>query len=210
MSGTRIRHPILRLDVIGPGGDRRSEHRVFCRRKGRSVPVGTCASCVRCDAIVAEPLPAVVCTPALDESTLAPDPLGVRTPVGGMLQEGTIAIDPDTTVREALGLLRSEDRRSVAVVDEKRAILGVVHEAAFLRRGLAAPRDEDVAHVMSGTIAIHEAMPIRRAVELLATAHLREATVIDDDGVPIGRFRDVDGLRWLTRARGVQAAGSNR
>ncbi len=58
---------------------------------------------------------------------------------------------------------------------------------------------------MSGSLAIHEAVPVRRALEVLAAAHLREATVIDDEGVPLGIFRDVDGLRWIVSARHTAA-----
>ena len=54
---------------------------------------------------------------------------------------------------------------------------------------------------MSTAVAIHERTPVRVALKLLAASHLREATVVSDHGVPIGVFRDVDGLRWLAAAR---------
>lgn len=214
---THISHPILRLEVLHPDGTRSSQHRVFCRYQNRSVPAGTCCACVHCDAINTAPIPTVNCTVAMEASALEPDPQGTHTAVGGVLQKGTLVLDPGTTIRQALSLLQSEDRRSVAVVDVNSSIIGVVHEAAFLPKPVlpkgAAERPEDaVARVMSGSLAIHEKVPIRRALELLAAAHLREATVVDDGGIPLGVFRDIDGLRWLFKARkdvGEATAGAS-
>ena len=141
---------------------------------------------------------------ALPETSLEPDPRGVRTAVGEVLARGAVALDPSATTREALALLRAEDRRSVAIVDATQAIIGVVHEGSFATNAKAAcPRCVPTrgSHVLSGTLTIHEAVPVRRALELLAAAHLREATVVDDEGVPLGLFRDVDGLRWIANAR---------
>lgn len=200
-----VSHPILRLEVVGPDGVRTSEHRVFCHYQQRSVPVGVCCACAHCDEVASLPSPSVDCTILVEESDCTPDPLGLRTAVGVVLAKGTVAIDPGTTVHEALSVLHSEDRRSIAVVDGKRSIVGVVHEAAFAStragsRPIERP-NEQVVHMMSGSLAIHERVPVRKALELLAAAHLREATVVDDNGVPLGVFRDVDGLRWLVDAR---------
>ncbi len=52
---------------------------------------------------------------------------------------------------------------------------------------------------MSGTVAIHEKVAVRRALELLAAAHLREATVVDDKGV-----------RSASSATSMASAGSPR
>lgn len=204
-NSTRVSHPILRLEVVHPNGVRSSEHRVFCRYQQRSVAVGTCCACAHCDSIVATPAPAVNCTISVPETSLLPDPLGVRTAVGEILDHGAVALDPDATIRDALRLLRSEDRRSLAIVDATHVVIGVIHEAAFATSassGLPPRSDQGVALLMSGTLAIHESVPVRRALELLAAAHLREATVVDDKGVPLGVFRDVDGLRWIVEARG--------
>lgn len=205
---TRVSHPILRLEVVHPNGVRSSEHRVFCRYQQRSVAVGTCCACAHCDSIVGAPMRAVNCSIAMPETSQEPDPLGVRTAVGEILARGAVALDPDATIRDALELLRSEDRRSLAIVDASHIVIGVIHEAAFVataRAGLPPRSNQEVAHLMSGTLAIHESVPVRRALELLAAAHLREATVVDDEGVPLGVFRDVDGLRWIVEAR--SAAG---
>ena len=79
-----------------------------------------------------------------------------------------------------------------------KAAYGIVHEVTFLRRKNV---DEELTATMSSGLAIHEATSVRRALRLLASAHLREAIVVDDEGVPLGTFRDVDGLRWIARTR---------
>lgn len=197
---SRVGHPLLRLEVVRPDGARTTEHRVFCRYQRRSVSAGSCCACVHCETITAEPEPAVICSIPVDEEALAPDPSGEHTEVGVLLRGDTVAIDPGASIGEALRVLRDQQRRSVAVVDDRRVLVGVVHEVTFVRPGA---QGEDVAASMSSGLALHETTPVRRALRLLASAHLREAIVIDDDGVPVGTFRDVDGLGWLGRARAM-------
>jgi len=158
---------------------------------------------MHCDQITSSPSPSVDCTVPLREHLVQIDASGERTPVATILSEGTIAIDPSTTLREALSTLRSNDRRSIAVVDATHALVGVVHEAVFIpaREGPIRSASEDVAHAMSSALAIHESVSVRHALRLLASAHLREATVVDDARVPLGVFRDVDGLRFVVKAR---------
>lgn len=69
------------------------------------------------------------------------------------------------------------------------------------RKGPSSTMTSPVA--MPSPLALHESTPVRRALRLLASAHLREAAVVDDGGHPLGVFRDVDGLRYLTRARAI-------
>jgi len=83
-----------------------------------------------------------------------------------------------------------------------RFLVGVLHDVTLTERGKRPEHAKDaVTTVMSHAIAIHEATPVRRALLFLASAHLREAAVVDAEGVPLGVFRDVDGLRWIARAR---------
>jgi CBS domain-containing protein len=198
---SRVSHPLLRLEVVRPDGSRATEHRVFCRYQRRSVPAGSCCACVHCDAITAEPEPAILCSIPVEPEDLAPDPTGEQTEVGVLLQGDTVAIDPAASIGDALRVLRDQERRSVAVVDDQRVLVGVVHEITFVRPGKPS---EDVAASMSSGLALHESTPVRRALRLLASAHLREAIVTDDAGVPLGTFRDVDGLDWIARGRGSQ------
>lgn len=195
---TRVAHPILHLEVLRPDGSREEQRRVFCRQQRRSVDAGTCHGCVHCGLVTGGPDPAIVCSIPRTREELTSDPTGERTEVGAVLRRSVVAIDPAAPIGDALAALRGEDRRSIAVVDGARALVGVVHEMAFL-----SPRDpaQDVAGAMSSALALHESTPVRRALRLLASAHLREATVVDGEGVPLGVFRDIDGLRWLAAAR---------
>lgn len=171
---------------------------MFCRYQRRSVPAGSCCACAHCDAITTDPEPAIICSIPVDPEALAPDPAGEKTEVAVLLHGESVAIDPAAAVGDALRVLRAQNRACVAVVDERRVLVGVIHEVAFVRPG---SQPEDVAAAMSSGLALHESTSVRRALRLLASAHLREAIVIDDAGVPLGTFRDVDGLRWIARAR---------
>ncbi|MBX3258281.1 MAG: CBS domain-containing protein [Labilithrix sp.] len=205
----RLRHPILRLEVLAPDGHRSAEHRVFCKYRRRSVPLDECRACAHRDAISDAPSPAVTCTIRVRGPAAPPDELGVRTPVGSVLLAGAIVLERGTTVRDALRVLCAEDRRSVPIVGADRVVIGIVYEAA-LAPGRAAERpDADVARLMSVTLTIHESLPVRRALHVLAAAHLREAAVVDDANVPLGVFRDVDGLRWLRRPDDERRATRN-
>lgn len=199
---SRVSHPLLRLEVVRADGSRMTEHRVFCRYQRRSVPAGSCCACAHCETITMEPEPAIVCSIPVEPGALASDPAGEQTEVAVLLHGETVAIDPAAAIGDALRVLRAQERRSVAVVDERRVLVGVVHEVTFVRPGKPS---EDVAAAMSSGLALHESTPVRRALRLLASAHLREAIVIDDAGVPLGTFRDVEGLGWLARARASSA-----
>jgi len=195
---TRVAHPILRLEVLRSDGTRDEQRRVFCRLQRQSVDADACHACGHCDLVTRGPDAAIVCSIPRTREELTSDTTGDRTEVGAVLRRSVVAVDPATPIGDVLAVIHAEDRRSVAVVDAARSLVGVVHEVLFVE-----PRDptEDVSQAMSSALALHESTPLRRALRLLASAHLREATVVDDAGVPLGIFRDVDGLRWLSAAR---------
>jgi CBS domain-containing protein len=192
-----VSHPIVRLQVLGPDGQRQTALRVFCRERQTAVPIGVCAACRHCEGIVESPAPAVNCLVTERRADLPRDPLGLRTPVAEVLTSETFAVRGETTLRDALAHLHAEDRRSVAVVDPDQVVIGVIHERAYR----AFSRDLPVSVVMSSKLALPISTPIRRALELMAAAHLREIVVVDEREVPLGTFRDIDGLRWLAVAR---------
>jgi CBS domain-containing protein len=202
MTATSVKHPILRLEVIASDGTRSSECHVFCRLQHKSVPVDACCSCVHADAITDGTTPSVDCTIPIPPLLPAEDPTGERIEVGRLLCEGTVVVAQTATLRAALGVLHTEDRRAVAIVDDHNVLVGLVHETSFGRRSVAS--HGAVAGAMSSAIAVHECTPVRVALRMLAANHLREATVISDQGRPIGLFRDVDGLRWIASARVAQ------
>ena len=202
MIARHVKHPILRLVVLASDGTRATECSVFCRLKHQSVRLEECCSCVHCDAITdgsRGAVPSVECT--IPETPLLPsdDPRGDFTEVGTLLCTGTIVVAEAATLRAALDVLRAEDRREVAIVDDRHVLIGLVHETAFIARR-ASGFQAVVGSTMSTAIAVHERTPVRAALRLLAASHLREATVVSAEGRPIGVFRDVDGLRWIAAA----------
>ena len=200
MTSSRVSHPILRLDVVDADGARTHDHRVFCKLQHASVRVESCCSCVHCDAVTGGEVPSVDCSIPARPVAPSEDPQGEAIEVGTLLCRGTVVLAESASAGRALRMLREEDRRSVAIVDAAHVLVGLVHEAGFMGR-MGPVRLGSVSASMSTAVAVHERTPVRVALKLLAASHLREAVVVSDDGVPIGIFRDVDGLRWLTNAR---------
>jgi hypothetical protein len=204
MTSSRVSHPILRLEVLEADGTRTHDHRVYCRLQRSSIRVDACCECVHCDAITDGERPSVDCSIPVRPLAPGDDPKGESIEVGTLLCRGTVVLAESTSTGRALKMLREEDRRSVAIVDAGNVLIGVVHEAGFMGR-MGPVRVGTVTASMSTAVAVHERTPVRVALKLLAASHLREATVVSDDGVPIGVFRDVDGLRWLAGARQAAA-----
>ena len=200
MTSSRVSHPILRLEVLEADGTRTSDHRVFCRLQRSSVRVDECCECVHCDAVTDGATPSVDCSIPVRPLEPADDPNGESIEVGTLLCRGTVVVAESASAGRALRILREEDRRSVAIVDAGNHLVGLVHESGFMGR-TGPVRVGLVTASMSTAVAVHERTPVRVALKLLAASHLREATVVSDDGIPIGVFRDVDGLRWLAGAR---------
>lgn len=198
-----MKHPILRLDVLAADGTVSTDHVVFCRLQDQSVRVEECCRCVRCTSIEEGITPAVSCT--LPNTPLEPadDPTGERIEVGSTLTEGTLVFSEALSIGRALEMMRHRDRRSVAIVDARHRIVGLVHEAPSATRTPRTGRAElgEVRAAMTAPIAIDERTPVRTALKLLAAHHLREVTVVSKRRVPVGMFRDIDGLRWLAAAR---------
>ena len=198
-----VKHPILRLDVLAADGTVSTDHVVFCRLQDQSVRVEECCRCVRCTSIEEGITPTVSCT--LPNTPLEPadDPRGERIEVGSMLTEGTVVFSEAVSLEQALEVMHGRGRHSVAIVDAGHRIVGLVHEASSATRTPRAQRGDmgEVRAAMTSPIAIDERTPVRTALKLLAAHHLREATVVTRRRVPVGMFRDIDGLRWLAAAR---------
>lgn len=195
-----MKQPILHLEVLAPDGTHATDHVVFCRFQGVSVRVEECCQCVHCD-FIGEGLPAAVHCTTPSEPSERPDPDGERTAVGALLCQGTVVVGDGVSFGRALDLLRAGDRRSIAIVDDTHVMVGVVHDAGFAARSRFG-QEGAVSVAMTSAIAVDEWLPVRTALELLAANHLREATVVSKRGVPIGVFRDVDGLTWIAAHHG--------
>lgn len=201
-TGTRrVDHPVLRLRTIAEGGTREHEPRVFCRYRQGAVAVAECERCARRD-VAASHGGIIRCDVPVDASAvdLDLDREGEGTSVAILLEHGSSALTPETTIGTASVALQRGPHHSMAVVDACGTLVGVLHEAALVvgELDLRAP----VTHAMSSPLALPSRMPVRSALRVLAAAHLREAIVVDDDGVPLGVFRDVDGLLFVARRRG--------
>jgi len=191
-----VKHPILHLEVLGADGTSTTDHVVFCRKQRQSVPVEECCACVHCVAIGGGATASVDCSIELAPHGRSVDPDVETTDVATLLCRGTVVVAESASLGRALAALREADLRSVAIVDERHVLIGLVHEAtpSF---GRSRDRRDLVSAAMTSAIAVDERTPVRVALRLLAANHLREATVVSKRGVPIGVFRDVDGLRWI-------------
>ncbi|MBS2018810.1 MAG: CBS domain-containing protein [Deltaproteobacteria bacterium] len=203
MTSSQFKHPVLRLDVLDENGVARHEHRVFCRLQRSSVLVEECCSCLHCDEIKDGPNPTVNCTMPIPPDDPAKDPAGDTTEIGTLLCCGTVVIAASSPLTQAFTVLHTEGRRSVPIVDSHHVLVGILHDTGFLGRRLLG-KDSVITAAMSSAVALHERTPVRTALKFLAANHLREATVVSDEGKPIGVFRDIDGLHWLTLARGSE------
>jgi CBS domain-containing protein len=213
--GRRVRHPILRLEVLQPDGSHRDSYRVFCRLRGESVPIGICCSCVHAAAITPEPRAAVECSITLPASETAADPLGERTAVAKLLSVGTLVLGVDCTLRDAVILLSAGRHQSVAIVDKCRVLVGVVRDMNVMRppSPRTSPFDPTsgpptLSGAMSSAVSVHESTPVRVALRLLAATHSREAVVVTSEGEPLGLFRDIDGMRWLAELTALDSSGA--
>ncbi len=194
----RVKHPILRLEVIGADGSRSSDHRVYCRHRRTAVSVESCCGCVHCDEITGGDEPSVRCSIPSHPLDHQDDPAGERVDVGALLRVGPVVVRQSAPLGAALDLIAYDSRHSVAVVDDTNALVGIIHEADLAAHPGRWAHAETASDVMSGRhVTVDERTPVRVALRVLAAHHLREVTVITSEGVPLGVFRDVDGLRWI-------------
>jgi CBS domain containing-hemolysin-like protein len=93
----------------------------------------------------------------------------------------------------------------VGVVDEEDVLVGIVHEVSVAR----SPQQAELGVAMTSPVVVQENLPVRAALRVLAATHSRAAVVVDRQGHPLGVFRDIDGMRWLSRTADVDARHSN-
>lgn len=202
---SHVSHPILRLELLSNGGAHTLSERVFCRQRGQSWLVADCVDCERCEGIRRGAVECVDCDVSLPAAQSAPDTRGEHTEVGALLSTGVAVVDQSASMDEALALMNASGRQSLAVVDEDQRLVGILHELTFVPAPVDGARrreEESVACAMSSAVVVEETMPVRAALHLLASSHLREAIVVTPEGKPLGVFRDLEGLRWLAHARG--------
>lgn len=185
-------HTLLRTDTLHADGTTTSSYRVYCRLQGRSVDAGTCIACARALEFVSEGEPRVECRytkESQEDRTLVP--------VGALLRRGAVVVARDATLALTSAASRAAGQRAVGVVDEEGVLVGVVHDEP---RG-PVERYASAAAVMDRPLTVHESAPVGEALRTIALGHGREATVVDDDGAPLGVLRDVDALAALRWSR---------
>lgn len=202
MNSSLKRHPILNAEWIRTDGARQVASRVHCDVRGRAVSVDTCRECLFC---VAADDGEVCCSPA-------PELLTITTPTAGAaLNRGAFVVDKDVLIRDVVTLFVENKLRMLVVADASGRAQGLVHESRLVREiqdaaqacphsirlGWDATSKEPASSVTSMPVTVVESVPLRDALERMATTHRRQLLVVDEQGFPIGLLCDVDALRRL-------------
>src|SRR5690349_2917667 len=111
------------------------------------------------------------------------------------------AVDPKTTVAQAVRGMSDERAGCALVTDAGGKLVGIFTERDFLARVVAAGLKADataVERVMSPaprTVAPHDS--VYDAVEAMASGNFRHLPVIRTDGTPVGVLSVKDVMRYL-------------
>lgn len=147
-----------------------------------------------------------------------PDPLA--QPVQDVMRTEVVAIPPDTPLAEVVTMLLQKGYRSLPVVDTSRRLLGIITDGDLLNRAglsarldfqeelsdanvkkrLAALRTQDTKAeelMTSPVITVSPSDPLRQAVELMATHHLKRLPVVNGNRRLVGWISRVDVLRAI-------------
>lgn len=191
-------HSILRTEILT--GDARTEPvslRVFCKRRGRSLPIAECMGCARL-------AHARLTSDARLTAIECDDTSGVNTPndaasepVGALLKGTVVCVAEDATLSEVVEDMVNLGLEDAPVIDAEGRYYGVIRES-----GLVGMAKDDVARdALIRAAAVSENDTVYDAVVHMARTHQREIPVLSAEGVVIGVLRDVDAIRWLKRAR---------
>ncbi|MCL4870797.1 MAG: DUF190 domain-containing protein [Anaerolineae bacterium] len=157
-----------------------------------------------------------------------PDPLAQL--VQDVMQMDVITVSPHTPAADVVGLLLQKGFRSLPVVDDRGRIQGILTDGDLLRRaGLSSRLDLqtelpaaawqaqvnslqtqglDAAALMSQpVITITPTAPLREAVQLMNTYHLKRLPVAGSDGKLVGWISRIDILRTLEYHQPIAETG---
>jgi SulP family sulfate permease len=146
------------------------------------------------------------------------DPLD--QPVRDIMRADVVTVAPDTPAAAVVALLLQKGYRSLPVVTETGRLLGIITDGDLLRRAhlstrldlhsalstedwqaqLAGPELQAVtaANLMSAPVlTVRAADPLRKAVEVMVSRHLKRIPVVTDNGHLAGWVSRVDILRIL-------------
>src|SRR4051812_38065120 len=105
------------------------------------------------------------------------------------------AIKPDTTVREAAQLLKSEDIGSLPIVDGDNKLAGVVTDRDLAIRVLAEDKSADtpVSEVASkDLVTVDPDQSLEEAARLMSEQQVRRLPVVEEDGKLVGVLAQAD------------------
>ncbi len=199
MSERATHHSILRTEVLTDGGRKEVlSLRVYCKRRGHSLPLAECMGCPRLEhAHLSADLE--VASIDCDDTSGVMVPEDVESePVGALLRGNVCCIPDDATLQDVTEGLVSIGMDDAPVVDPDGRYFGVIRDS-----GLVGARKGDVVKdVLTRAAAVSENDTVYEAVVRMARTHQRDIPVLSGDGVVVGVLRDVDAIRWLTQDRG--------
>jgi len=140
-----------------------------------------------------------------------------RLKVKDVMTPRVVTVSPETSLRQAIGLLVGQDYRALPVVDGRQRVVGIVTNGDFIERGglrmriellgalsaeelanvLAAVEDEkSVASIMTTpAITIQPDASLADAAHLMVTRSLKRLPVVDASGTLLGMLSRLDLLR---------------
>jgi len=191
-------HPILRTEVLTSDG--RAEPvslRVYCKRRGGTVPIAECAACekvVRVNLSAEVHLTGVEC----DDSSEVAAPEEAESEPAGALISGTVAcVAEDAMANEAIECLIRLGKEEAPVIDREGHYLGILRGSGLIDRANA----DTALNALTRAAAVYENDTVYEAVVRMAKSRQREIIVLSSERKVVGVLRSVDAIRWLTNAR---------
>jgi CBS domain-containing protein len=120
----------------------------------------------------------------------------LNEPVSSLPLRESIAVEPETVVRDAVRMMNDKRLGCVVVVDREQRPIGTFTELALIEALLDDPdaMNQRVGeHLTAQWDSVKQSMPIASVIESMQTQNLRFVVVKDDDGRAVG----------LTGQRGV-------
>lgn len=208
MDRTETQHPVLVTRHVHADGTYTLAFRVHCAARREAVPLDTCRECTRCSDIGGDSMGSlswVRCAPVAGPERSSP------LTVGDALQEGTMAVDENVSIRDVVALFVERGLRFLVVTDPTGRVSGMVRESQLLPHLREQPASEStgialgwqrvwqdpVRDLMSSVRSVHESSSLRHALGLMATRRDRQLVVVDASGAPVGTVSDVEAIHVL-------------
>lgn len=228
MKEPQVRHlrtlrtlPIRSCTVLEGDGAAETRSFVFCPLRERAE---TTSHCERCPKLVSlEPGRQVSCElPAVDGRHVDAAELAARLSVGEVMRRDALAVTADVDLVAVTQRLVEGEAGCVVVVDDKRAVVGLISKTDALRerseRGEAspaAPRElgrgfhvAELGQTTAGDVMVRAPLCLSQdarlshAIGLMASDRLAHLPVVDGEGALVGVLESDDVLAWLAKKIG--------